>query len=177
MSDVVDALMKSLPVGNKFFTANVKEGQYTVFVFCSIPPDMERVKREVTGANNTATVTCTCHQGQWDVTMTWVEPYTSKDKAIARALQKKENACGRGGAGANGRGGVGGGASAMWTTEERLKYAQEVADHNLALQLANDEGCGGASCGGCDGRVDVSAGCGDHVVYPTTVDELQKMKL
>jgi hypothetical protein len=164
MKKVVNALGNSLPDGNKFFTADVKEGQYTVTVFLHKPPDMERVKREVAGANNTATVTYTCHQGQRDVTVTWVEPDTFNDEAIA--LQKKENACGRGGAGrgggrggaghgagANGRGGVGGGAvrcgHGIWTTEERAMYEQLEADYKFAMQLqADDKGRGGAGRGG-----------------------------
>ena len=167
MKKVVNALGNSLPDGNKFFTADVKEGQYTVTVFLHKPPDMERVKREVAGANNTATVTYTCHQGQRDVTVTWVEPDTFNDEAIA--LQKKENACGRGGAGrgggrggaghgagANGRGGVGGGAvrcgHGIWTTEERAMYEQLEADYKFAMQLqADDKGRGGASRGGRGG--------------------------
>lgn len=147
----MNALRDSLPVGNKFFTANVKGGQHTVSVFCSTLPDMEKVVQTVTGANNTATVTCKENQGQWEVTVTWVEPDTSKDEAIARALQEKENACGRGGAGrgagANGRGGSGrggagrgggGGVGTMWTEEQRLKYEQEEADYKFAMQLQVD---------------------------------------
>lgn len=149
MTGVVDALGKSLPVGPKFFRAIVKGDKHTVTVFLRKPPDMERVKREVTGANNTATVTCTCHQGQWDVTVTWVEPDTSKDKAIARALQEQENACGRGGAGH----GAGANGHGIWTTEERAMYEQLEADYKFAMQLqADDKGRGGASRGGRAGR-------------------------
>lgn len=154
MERVVKALGGSLPVGNKFFTANVRGNQHTVTVFCSTSPNMERVLYSVTGANNTATVTCTEIPGQWEVTVMWVEPDTSKDEAIARAPQK-ENACGCGGAG-RGAGGRGGG-SAMWTKEQYKKYEQQEADYRLALQLANDEGRGGANGRGggrafCGGR-------------------------
>ncbi len=109
----------------------------------------------VTGAIHTASATCIKTLDQWEVTVTWVEPDTSKDETMARKLQEKEFD-GSGGAVRGDRGGdhVDGGtgcgdhgaisasliqARNMWQEQTDAKFAhkieQEQKDHEVALNL------------------------------------------
>ena len=160
MEKVVNALRKSIN-GIIIFTADVNRGVCKVTVFCTGHPDMGGVVQAVTGANTTATITYAENQGARKITVTWTEPDTSNDKAIARALQEQENACGRGGAGrgggrgSTGRGGGrggGGGVGSGRGVGMVISPADMMSDSDLKRWLA----------AGGDGHVDVGAGCGDH---------------
>jgi hypothetical protein len=128
---------------------------------------MERVLMAVTNANYTASATCINVLGQWKVTVTWIEPNTSKDEIMARYLQKKEFD-GRGGAVCGGHvdGGTGCGdhcaISASLTLAREMWQQQTDYEVALKLQAHFDGGRDCASAG--SGRNGASAVCGSAVI-------------